>query len=208
MSAGTKQVMYKCVIVLAILASREILVCEGRPIKSTKLGSSHGAGHEEEGASHNSVAGLAKEDFRPTGPRHSPGVGHHSLQLDDEENVSDFRPTEAGHSPGLGHSRTFVTGGAENDFRPTGPGHSPGVGHRSLQLDDEENVSDLRPTEAGLGHSRAFVTGGAENDFRPTGPGHSPGVGHKVEQEKHTVAIAKDDFRPTDPGHSPGIGHH
>ncbi|XP_058078280.1 precursor of CEP6-like [Magnolia sinica] len=46
------------------------------------------------------------EDFRPTAPGHSPGVGHSVKDkgIDSLSNMDDFRPTEPGHSPGVGHS--------------------------------------------------------------------------------------------------------
>lgn len=66
----------------------------------------------------------------------------------DARNINDFRPTAPGTSPGIGHSSaeqkepiqdkapsfTYSTvshtvAGTKDDFRPTGPGHSPGVGH-------------------------------------------------------------------------------
>ncbi|CAA2961206.1 precursor of CEP9-like [Olea europaea var. sylvestris] len=46
--------------------------------------------------------------------------------------VNDFRPTSPGKSPGIGHSfpaQKDNVAGKTDDFRPTGPGHSPGIGH-------------------------------------------------------------------------------
>ncbi|CAI9766831.1 unnamed protein product [Fraxinus pennsylvanica] len=53
--------------------------------------------------------------------------------------VNDFRPTNPGHSPGIGHRfeaenyvaqpKTWPSGKNTDDFRPTKPGPSPGVGH-------------------------------------------------------------------------------
>ncbi|XP_010464835.1 PREDICTED: uncharacterized protein LOC104762884 [Camelina sativa] len=46
------------------------------------------------------------EDFAPTSPGNSPGIGH--KMKEDKENVErfkdDFKPTTPGHSPGVGHS--------------------------------------------------------------------------------------------------------
>ncbi|KZV45995.1 hypothetical protein F511_10685 [Dorcoceras hygrometricum] len=65
----------------------------------------------------------------------------------DISHSNDFRPTQPGNSPGVGHSFTgrkdsvqaevkshesgvtHTVEGSTDDFRPTGPGHSPGVGH-------------------------------------------------------------------------------
>lgn len=59
---------------------------------------------------------------------------------------NDFRPTTPGSSPGIGHSFTgqkddmprkvFSTGNPD-DFRPTGPGHSPGIGHSMSTVNTE-----------------------------------------------------------------------
>ncbi|KAJ7952882.1 Precursor of CEP9 [Quillaja saponaria] len=65
------------------------------------------------------------DDFRPTSPGNSPGVGH--KHRTDEEHVGvGLKAAEVGHSPDVKHS---VTARTENDFKPTAPGHSPGVGH-------------------------------------------------------------------------------
>ncbi|WCJ31099.1 hypothetical protein M5689_012613 [Euphorbia peplus] len=142
-----------------------------------------------------------KDDFRPTSPGYSPGVGHpkavfansqsdhidHSIARKEEESsTDDFRPTEPGYSPGVGHPMEVATSSNKDRYRPTQPGHSPGTAHPK-----EESSTD---------------------DFRPTAPGFSPGVGHR----KEVVTVAgvendfsgtKDDYRPTQPGHSPGVGH-
>lgn len=67
-----------------------------------------------------SAAGHDINDFRPTSPGNSPGVGH-SFPLH-EADVESKAP--AGKIPGARNSLTGV-----KDYRPTMPGHSPGVGH-------------------------------------------------------------------------------
>ncbi|XP_041000615.1 precursor of CEP9-like [Juglans microcarpa x Juglans regia] len=62
-----------------------------------------------------------KEDFRPTTPGNSHGVGH---AFPDHE--ADVELKAIGKSQkGVGHS----VNGFKYDYRPTAPGHSPGVGH-------------------------------------------------------------------------------
>ncbi|XP_047321680.1 precursor of CEP9-like [Impatiens glandulifera] len=61
-----------------------------------------------------------KDDFRPTTPGISPGVGH---SFPPREN--DDKTMQQTRGVGVRH---VMTGNAD-DFRPTGPGHSPGVGH-------------------------------------------------------------------------------
>ncbi|XP_031275563.1 precursor of CEP9-like [Pistacia vera] len=66
-------------------------------------------------------ATVHQDDFRPTTPGNSPGVGHkHTKEEEDVESK-----VEGDHSLNGGHSTT----GSKDDFRPTTPGHSPGVGH-------------------------------------------------------------------------------
>ncbi|XP_065876250.1 precursor of CEP9 [Euphorbia lathyris] len=136
------------------------------------------------------LSDASTDDFRPTSPGYSPGVGHpkavsttsqsdhihHTIVGKEEESsTDDFRPTEPGYSPGVGHPMEVSE---KDDHRPTQPGHSPGAGH---------------PKEVKV----------STDGFRPTGPGYSPGVGHR----KEVVIGATDDYRPTQPGHSPGVGH-
>ncbi|KFK28366.1 hypothetical protein AALP_AA8G506000 [Arabis alpina] len=47
-------------------------------------------------------------------------------------NTEDFGPTSPGNSPGIGHKmkeNNEIAEGFKDDFKPTTPGHSPGVGH-------------------------------------------------------------------------------
>ncbi|KAF8018610.1 hypothetical protein BT93_H3491 [Corymbia citriodora subsp. variegata] len=63
---------------------------------------------------------VYKDDFRPTTPGSSPGVGHSFIGL----------KKEAVHpkAPSGDEERLTVTG-TPDDFEATRPGHSPGVGH-------------------------------------------------------------------------------
>lgn len=55
-----------------------------------------------------------KDDFRPTTPGNSPGVGHHFVE---------------GSGTAAGGRSVHYVKGLKDDFRPTTPGHSPGIGH-------------------------------------------------------------------------------
>uniref|UniRef100_A0A6N2KV91 Uncharacterized protein n=1 Tax=Salix viminalis TaxID=40686 RepID=A0A6N2KV91_SALVM len=93
-----------------------------------------------------------KDDFEPTTPGHSPGVGHIHADEDQEDN-EDVDPK----APSSGSS----TGHAGAAFKPTKRGHSPGVGHMS-SVDQSDKID---PNSSNIEHSI-------------TTPGHSPGFGH------------------------------
>lgn len=59
-------------------------------------------------------------DFRPTAPGNSPGVGHSFA-----EHKFNPQSEEIGSAPAVPQSTTANS----DDFRPTAPGHSPGGGH-------------------------------------------------------------------------------
>uniref|UniRef100_A0A6N2M4H3 Precursor of CEP9 n=1 Tax=Salix viminalis TaxID=40686 RepID=A0A6N2M4H3_SALVM len=136
-----------------------------------------------------------KEDFEPTTPGHSPGVGHIHADEDQEDN-EDVDPK----APSSGSS----TGHAGAAFKPTKRGHSPGVGHMS-SVDQSDKID---PNSSNIEHSI-------------TTPGHSPGFGHilagqdqddsedDAKEPGSESSIGRDGaaFKPTTPGHSPGIGH-
>lgn len=71
------------------------------------------------------------DDFPPTTPGNSPGIGHSYA----EHNV-EIQPKGAGNGPGVHHS----TAGNINDLPPTGPGHSPGIGHSFQNKKAEPNA--------------------------------------------------------------------
>ncbi|KAJ6740295.1 PRECURSOR OF CEP5 [Salix purpurea] len=167
-----------------------------------------------------------KDDFEPTTPGHSPGVGHiHAdKDQDDSEDVdpkapssgsstgragATFKPTKPGHSPGVGHMSS-VDQSDKIDPNPsniehsiTTPGHSPGFGH-ILAGQDKDDSEDVDPKAPGSGSS----TGRAGAAFKPTKPGHSPGVGHmlSVDQSDKTHPKASNfEHSVTTPGHSLGV---
>ncbi|KAF8018609.1 hypothetical protein BT93_H3490 [Corymbia citriodora subsp. variegata] len=63
---------------------------------------------------------VYRDDFRPTDPRSSPGVGHSFVGLKKEA----IRPK----GPRTDEERLTVMG-TTDEFQSTRPGHSPGVGH-------------------------------------------------------------------------------
>ncbi|KAJ4714916.1 Precursor of CEP9 [Melia azedarach] len=125
------QSINKCVILLSlVIACYAILSTEGRQLKQTnkkeataaKASSTEGKKKILPPIGYDDSTTAFKDDFRPTTPGNSPGVGHSFAQeeADVESNVvADHSVSTAGHS---------VTG-FKDDFRPTAPGHSPGVGH-------------------------------------------------------------------------------
>ncbi|GAB4848954.1 hypothetical protein Ancab_003768 [Ancistrocladus abbreviatus] len=98
--------------------------------------------------------------------------------------IDDFRPTAPGNSPGVGHrleagkadTKAFVESPDLkwiDDFRHTTPSDSPGVGHPFVS--GTNNIAPNHPREDhGVGHPLARY----RDDSRPTMPGRSPGVGH------------------------------
>ncbi|KAG6775848.1 hypothetical protein POTOM_019347 [Populus tomentosa] len=178
-------------------------------------------------------AAVYKDDFRPTPPGVSPGVGHPKTigtKSNNEHSLTDFKddfqPTTPGHSPGIGHaldnddddneevSPTAPGSSVERSgtaFKPTKPGHSPGIGHTFSENDGEDIDPKAPETSSSSGDS---VTAS-----KPKTTGNSRGISHTLSADKsevtaskassieHSVTGVADDFRPTVPGHSPGIGH-
>ncbi|GLU19996.1 hypothetical protein SLE2022_362150 [Rubroshorea leprosula] len=200
---------HKYVFIFLILLCHEVLVMEGRVLKSmyrteskqsVPTPKSQGRGFGDSGA----VEG--EEDLPPTTPGDSPGIGH-PLEQDKEDGheiVGIKHPVMdlPGDSPGVGHylADKELKSHRIDDFRPT----SPGSNYSHVQVKDENGQKSAR-------HSFSDT-----DDFKPTNPGHSPGVGHPLEQEKedgelqgtkHSVMGSTDDFRHTTPGNSPGVGH-
>ncbi|CAK9167139.1 unnamed protein product [Ilex paraguariensis] len=139
------QSICSCAILLVVIAFHESPFTEGRHLKSMKKLQS--IGYEKEmgkhGNNHPSASmipsvdhfaeiknenfppmpaaqTLGIDDFRPTAPGNSPGVGHSFSE-------NDIKPEEVGVGVGSGVSHSVA--GKTDDFRPTDPGHSPGVGH-------------------------------------------------------------------------------
>ncbi|KAL9464341.1 hypothetical protein AB3S75_002024 [Citrus x aurantiifolia] len=129
--AKIQSIISTCIILAALIACHAILSSEGRQIKSMNRKetiSTEGKkeilppiGYQESAAAHE------EDDFRPTTPGNSPGVGHSHHTLD---NIEDVESKVVGTSNiAAGHS----VGGFKDDFRPTSPGHSPGIGHKNAE---------------------------------------------------------------------------
>ncbi|KAL3813607.1 hypothetical protein ACJIZ3_014875 [Penstemon smallii] len=104
---------------LALTACIEIQFTKGRQLKEVKEYNLQVTGQTQisqkmtpadHGFSSSEVS--RSDDFRPTTPGNSPGVGHDFATQNMQPKVQDF---------------SSING--QTDFRPTGPGHSPGVGH-------------------------------------------------------------------------------
>jgi len=154
--------MYKCIILLALVACHGVFVIEGRKMKSTK--------QKKEISTpmilnyRFSFCGsdvVHKDDFRPTTPSNSLGVGH-SFPLDDQADVEPkalSKPIDVRHS---------LTGFKDGRRPPTAPGHNLGVGHSFPLL--EEDVEESKSSE--VSHS---ITGSIDA-YRPKSTGPSPPV--------------------------------
>ncbi|KAJ7944409.1 Precursor of CEP9 [Quillaja saponaria] len=81
---------------------------------------------------------VSTDDFRPTAPGNSPGVGHkHSFEKQNQ--VDHNEPKGQVVDPSLDVTY-YVTARPVNDFKPTAPGHSPGVGHAiQTKMDNQIN---------------------------------------------------------------------
>ncbi|KAJ6682020.1 PRECURSOR OF CEP5 [Salix koriyanagi] len=218
--------------ILALVTCFQILLTEGRPIKSAnkqQLGSSGKESMEDvtkqgsltappvtrNPSVHHSKAGR-KEMPHPTVPGFS-----NSAAVDKDA----FRPTTPGVSPGVGHPKTIGTKSNNehsltdfkddfqpktpvHTFKPTTPGHSPGIGH----LLSENESEDIDPKAADTMSS----SGDSITAFKQKIPGDSPGISHTLSAGKSEITAPKafsvehsvtEDFQPTVPGHSPGVGH-
>ncbi|KAM7507087.1 hypothetical protein LguiA_017540 [Lonicera macranthoides] len=184
------QPIYTYAFLLAVIACHQILLTQGRQLKSMKKQDfNHSVASKKntfppsptQTLEFGNIEAGNVDDFRPTTPGNSPGVGHsfeeHNVDVEPEAlgsgstiasslagNTDDFRPTVPGNV---------------DDFRPTTPGNSPGAGHSF----EEHNV-DVESEALGNGSTVGSSLAGNTDDFRPTDPGHSPGVGHSLQTKK------------------------
>ncbi|KAA0045832.1 uncharacterized protein E5676_scaffold123G00110 [Cucumis melo var. makuwa] len=111
------QTICQCaILLLTIFIAFGTYQIQGRPLKPHT--SSHIPSHSSLGDGFRESNVGSKDDFRPTTPGNSPGVGHHSVQ-------------RSGTMAAIASNNQLVhnTEGLKDDFRPTAPGHSPGIGH-------------------------------------------------------------------------------
>ncbi|CAI9766832.1 unnamed protein product [Fraxinus pennsylvanica] len=112
------QQIYIFVLLLAAIACLEIAFSEGRQLNAFKKQKQNfpqsKGNHEFSLSSTSDEAYNYVNDFRPTNPGNSPGIGH---RFEAENDVAQPK------------TPPFASGKNTDDFRPTKPGHSPGVGH-------------------------------------------------------------------------------
>ncbi|CAA3030278.1 Hypothetical predicted protein [Olea europaea subsp. europaea] len=112
------QQIYIFALLLAAIACLEISFSEGRQLNAFKKQEQifpQNKGNNEFGLSSTSdEVDNYVNDFRPTNPGNSPGIGH---RFEAENDVAQPK------------TLSFASGKNTDDFRPTKPGHSPGVGH-------------------------------------------------------------------------------
>ncbi|EEF39990.1 hypothetical protein RCOM_0601130 [Ricinus communis] len=165
----------------------------------------HKSSHNIPGNVQQSMSG--KEETSPT-----------SLDVFAAASTDDFRPTSPGYSPGVGHPKAVVTSSSTADQHSfTGVKDYYNNVHKSNHIGVADNVKkpvsgkgEMLPTVTTTSFDASAAS--TKDDFRPTAPGFSPGVGHPKKvvtssSTKHSITGFKDDYRPTQPGHSPGVGH-
>lgn len=181
------------IILAAVITCTGILSAEGRQIKPMKghvgvqtvLSTNDKFPPPSTTGTESATVAEPINDFRPTTPGNSPGVGHSYA-----EHRGVVQPNEAGDAMTLLGKETkqesprkqkvSTVANSIDGFRPTAPGNSPGVGHFYTKNDVKVQSKGvgIRPD---VGHSNA----GSNEDFKPTQPGHSPGVGHSF-KDKNT----------------------
>ncbi|KAM7507080.1 hypothetical protein LguiA_017533 [Lonicera macranthoides] len=151
------QPIYTYAFLLAVIACHQILLTEGRQLKSMK-----------------------EQDFNTIEERRN--LGKQVKTVGDIPNTDHSIASKKNTFP-LSPTQTLGSGNIEagnvDDFRPTTPGNSPGVGHSF----EEHNV-DVEPEALGNGSTVGSSLAGNTDDSRPTVPGHSAGVGHSLQTKK------------------------
>ncbi|KAB5556942.1 hypothetical protein DKX38_007851 [Salix brachista] len=223
--------------ILALVTCFQILLTEGRPIKSAnkqELGSSGKESMEDVTKQGSLTAKSQKVSLTSPPVTHNPR-GHHSKAGRKEMphptvpgfsnsaavDKDAFLPTTPGVSPGVGHPKTIGTKSNnehsltdfKDDFQPKTPVHSPGVGHALADDDDDDDKDEVSPKAPGSSIERSGTA------FKPTTPGHSPGIGHLLSENESedidpkaadTMSSSGDSvtaFKQKIPGDSPGISH-
>lgn len=180
------QSFYSWAIILAVITCHGILSAEGRQLKPMK----RQAGVQTVSSTkdkipppstrsmESSTVAEPVDDFRPTTPGNSPGVGHSYA-----EHSAVVQPNEAGDVMKLlnkeskqeftSEQKVSTVENSIDGFRPTAPGNSPGVGHSYTKNDVK-----VQQKGSGIGSGVSHSVAGSTDDFKPTQPGHSPGVGH------------------------------
>lgn len=184
------QIFYSWAIILAVITCHGILSAEGRQLKPMKrqVGVPTVSSTKDKfpppstRSMESSTVAEPIEDFRPTTPGNSPGVGHsypeHSVVIQTNKAGDVMKlltNTKESKQEFASKQKVSTVQNSIDGFRPTAPGNSPGVGHSytNNDLKVQQKGVGIGP---GVGHSDA----GSTDDFKPTQPGHSPGVGHSL----------------------------
>lgn len=122
-------------LILAVLACHAILVAEGRQLKSMNK-------QQVQPARKGDVqVTISVDDHKLSGETTLPTPSAQSLGFSAvAEPINDFRPTTPGNSPGIGHSYTRKNVEIQPEEDSKGPGHSPGIGHSSQNKNTEPNA--------------------------------------------------------------------
>ncbi|KAK1307749.1 hypothetical protein QJS10_CPA09g00280 [Acorus calamus] len=81
-----KKIMYTCILLLVLILSVEVLPSEGRELKhKVQVECAKCAVAQEKNSE--SEPSIDKQDFRPTAPGHSPGIGHSLKNKGVDKNV-------------------------------------------------------------------------------------------------------------------------
>ncbi|KAL2522775.1 hypothetical protein Fot_26752 [Forsythia ovata] len=118
-----KQNIYIFLLLLAGFSSLQISLTEARQLKALKKQEKHD--FPATVPAHDSLHVVGQKRIPPPNEKDK-------TDSSEATDVNDFRPTAPGKSPGIGHSfaaQRDNVAGKTDDFRPTGSGHSPGIGH-------------------------------------------------------------------------------
>ncbi|KAK1363826.1 hypothetical protein POM88_039387 [Heracleum sosnowskyi] len=187
------QPFYSWAIILAVITCHGILSAEGRQLKPMKrqvgvqtvLSTKDKFPPPSTRSMESSTVAEPINDFRPTTPGNSPGVGHsyaeHSVVIQPNEAGDVMKLlTKESKQEFTSKQKVSTVGNSVDGFRPTAPGNSPGVGHSYTKNDVK-----VQQKGVGIGPGVGHPDAGSTDDFKPTQPGHSPAVGHSF-ADKHT----------------------
>ncbi|KAJ9170722.1 hypothetical protein P3X46_018811 [Hevea brasiliensis] len=198
--AETLALSKSAIFLLALIACLQILFTEGRPIKSVNK---QEVVHKEmtKQGSDNTINSRQSKNTRGSQPRASSHIPNTAFG-DSAASKDDFRPTSPGYSPGVGHPKEIVTSSRlehsvaefKDIIKPDGLKREVGKTtnlhqSKSGKIKGSETIpfSHIPKSVAGKDEEMSspigFSTSSAAYDFRPTDPGNSPYVGHPLSQE-------------------------
>ncbi|KAF2295172.1 hypothetical protein GH714_031874 [Hevea brasiliensis] len=260
--AETLALSKSAIFLLALIACLQILFTEGRPIKSVNK---QEVVHKEmtKQGSDNTVNSRQSKNTRGSQPRASSHIPNTAFG-DSAASKDDFRPTSPGYSPGVGHPKEIVTSSRlehsvaefKDIIKPDGLKREVGKTtnlhqSKSGKIKGSETIPFIHIPKSVAGKDEemsspiGFSTSSAAYDFRPkiqaiapinrigqdvifhrsnsaniegsqaTSSSHIPVNAHHHQTAvpltptafHSSAASSTDDFRPTSPGFSPGVGH-